>query len=58
VNAAFAYMELGEPDHCIECLRQAANRGVELKKYLRDPSLVPLAGDKRFIALKGPRKKK
>jgi hypothetical protein len=52
VNAAFAYMELNEPDKCIECMRSAKKHGVVLKKYLSDPSLAPLAEDKRFIALK------
>jgi hypothetical protein len=51
LNAAFAWIALGDKDRCIEFLRKAKSRGVDLRKYLRDKELRPLADDKRFLAL-------
>lgn len=51
LNAAFAWIALGDAEKCIECLRKAKSRGVDLREHLRDEALAPLAGDKRFLAL-------
>jgi tetratricopeptide (TPR) repeat protein len=51
LNAAFAWMAIGESDKCIEYLKKARSKGVELKKHLVSKLFAPLHADKRFIAL-------
>jgi hypothetical protein len=51
-NASFAYAGIGDADACIEVLRKAKKRGVNLRKALSDPSLAGLVDDKRFVALR------
>ncbi len=52
LNAACAYLELGEKDACIDGLRKAKSRGVDLRKFLSDPGFALLAEDRRFLALR------
>jgi hypothetical protein len=51
LNAAFAYLEIGEADACFDALRKARSRGVPLRKHLSEPIFAPFATDKRFLAL-------
>jgi hypothetical protein len=44
-------MLLDEQDRAITSLKQAKKKGVKLKDYITEALLVPLATDKRFIAL-------
>lgn len=55
INAAFAYLELGDVERVFDCFRKAKKRGVRLKRYLSDPALEALASDRRLIALKRTR---
>ena len=52
MNAAFGWMYVGDAEKCIDFLRKAKSKGVKLKKHLAEKAFAPLAGDKRFLALK------
>ena len=52
LNAAFCYLELDELDEAVEYLRQAKKGGVNLTRYLRDPTITPFADDKRIMESK------
>jgi cell wall assembly regulator SMI1 len=51
LNAAFAYVLIGDRENGIRNLQLAKKHGSELKKHLSDKAFAPIRDDRRFVAL-------